>query len=274
MTPQRGAGPIDDYLDELFLASSGDPRAIRYQLAEAEAHLRDAAAEASVRGLAEIEAEREAVARFGAAPELARAERARQALAVRELVQRSVLSALWLVGIGGLAVGASAAVTGLLDLVFGGRFIVGDPPASVLTPTNCARWLEGASVHSCAQAAVIDWTGDVVLVRSAFGALGAVALGTWLLLGRRVPGRRMANGLPLVVVDSVAVTSFGAAGVLMAALGVDALVGRSGLGAGQWFAAAPVALVVAVVFALRLLRTLRRPAADWNAPRAAPETTA
>jgi hypothetical protein len=42
-------------------------------------------------------------------------------------------------------------------------------------------------------------------------------------------------------------------------MAVDAVVVASGHGAGQWLSAAPVALGLAAVFALRLIRDLRAP---------------
>jgi hypothetical protein len=52
-------------------------------------------------------------------------------------------------------------------------------------------------------------------------------------------------------------TAFGAAGVWTLGLGVDAIAVSSGHGSGQWLSAAPVALLAAAVFGLRLLGNLR-----------------
>lgn len=66
--------PVEVYLDELLLVLPGTPRQIRHQLAETEAHLRDATAEGVARGLTEIQAEADAVARFGPCQLIAGAE--------------------------------------------------------------------------------------------------------------------------------------------------------------------------------------------------------
>ncbi|MGI9080234.1 MAG: hypothetical protein ACR2GF_05375 [Acidimicrobiales bacterium] len=60
--------------------------------------------------------------------------------------------------------------------------------------------------------------------------------------------------LPATVVDTIATTLFGIGGVWLAGLGIDALIVRSGHGAGQWLSAAPVALAVGLLFGLRLVR--------------------
>ena len=64
--------PVESYLDELFdrLAGTGD--AGRRMLSDAESHLAESAAAARERGLSEIDAERDAVARFGSMDSIAR----------------------------------------------------------------------------------------------------------------------------------------------------------------------------------------------------------
>ena len=64
--------PVESYLDELFdrLAGTGD--AGRRMLSDAESHLAESAAAARERGLTELDAERDAVARFGSMDSIAR----------------------------------------------------------------------------------------------------------------------------------------------------------------------------------------------------------
>ena len=64
---------IEAYLDELFDRLAGTGAAGRRSLAEAEDHLRSAAAEAMAAGVTPEQAERDAVARFGPANTLAAA---------------------------------------------------------------------------------------------------------------------------------------------------------------------------------------------------------
>jgi hypothetical protein len=106
---------------------------------------------------------------------------------------------------------------------------------------------------------VSDWAAETVFYRLALGLLGAAALGMFVVVRRRLGQPGLLASLPSTVVDTVAVTLFGASGVWLLGMGVDAVVVASGHGAGQWLSAAPVALSLAAVFALRLIHDLRAP---------------
>jgi hypothetical protein len=252
-----GLGLVEEYLDKLLVQLPGSPREVRHLLAEAEAHLRDATADGIGRGQSAEDAEREAVARFGSAGGLARQERLRQSVPAVMLARQCVLSALFLGGIGGLAVGVSGALTAVLGAIGGSRFIVDISPARHLATSDCARWLAAnPGAHSCYQAALSAWALDTILIRGAVGVLGALSIAAFLVLRRRSPGPR-ASSLPAAVVDTVALTLFAIAGIWLLGLGVDAIVVASGHGAGQWLGAAPVALASAGFFGFRLLLQLR-----------------
>lgn len=258
-SPAGKASFVEEYLDDLLVRLPGSPREVRHLLAEAEAHLRDATADGIARGLSAEDAEREAVARFGSAGGLARQERLRQSVPAVMLARQCVMSALLLGGIGGLAVGVSAALTAVLGAIGGSRFIVDISPATQLAPSDCARWLAAnPGAHTCYQAAMSDWAWDTILIRGAVGVLGALSIAAFVVLRRRSPGLGAAS-LPAAVVDTVALTLFGVAGVWLLGLGVDAMAVASGHGAGQWLGAAPVALALAGFFAFRVLRQLRQP---------------
>src|SRR5262245_29751780 len=64
--------PVESYLDGLFDRLSGTGGAGRRMLSDAEAHLEESAAAARERGLDEIDAERDAIARFGSMDSIAR----------------------------------------------------------------------------------------------------------------------------------------------------------------------------------------------------------
>jgi heme A synthase len=98
-----------------------------------------------------------------------------------------------------------------------------------------------------------DWASEIVGFRLVAGVLGAIALAAYFLVRRRYAR----DLLPAPVVDTLAVTLFGVTGLWMLGLGVDWLV-IGGNGAGQWLGAAPVALVLAGFYGLRLLRDLRQ----------------
>ena len=108
--------------------------------------------------------------------------------------------------------------------------------------------------QSCAEAALKDWAWETVAYRVAFGILGTLALGVFVVFRRRWSRAAGWAPLPATVVYTVATTVFGVSGVWLAGLGIDALFVSSGHGAGQWLSAAPVALAAAFVSGLRLAR--------------------
>mgnify|MGYP001404502404 CR=1 FL=1 len=253
-------GPIEAYLDRLLTdLTPGRPRAIRRLLAETEAHLRDAAAEGVAHGLSPMEAEQEAVRRFGPSPVIARAERRRGRVPLVVTLRQCVSSGLLLGAIGAIAVGISGGLAAVLRAVGGNRFIIDVPPGQTLAAADCARWLSIApNAHSCQQAAVMDWANETVYYRLGVGVLGVAALAVFVLLRRRWRRAGRWVVLPSSVVDTIAATLFGLAGVWLLGLGIDDVIVASGHGAGQWLSAAPVALVAGGFFAARLVGDVRR----------------
>jgi hypothetical protein len=249
-----GDSPVEDYLDQLLVEAPGPPREVRTLLAEAEGHLWDATADGLARGLGQRQAEEEAVARFGSVRRVTTAEARRQTVALGALARQVVTSGLYLGGLAGVAVGVSGLLTWLLGAAAGPTFIVDISHHTYLAPSDCASWLAGdPSAHSCYQAALTDWSGDVVLFRLVAGVLGLLALGAYLVIRRQ----RHFDDLPSPMVDTIAVTAFGAAGAVLLGLGVDwMLLGKNG--AGQWLSTAPVALALALWFGWRLVSSLRR----------------
>jgi len=248
------SSPVDDYLDRLLADAPGPPREVRALLAEAEAHLRDATREGIAAGLSPEEAEQQAVSRFGTVRAVTTAEARRQTVPLPAVARQVAASGLLLGAIGGLAVGVSGIVTAILGAIGGSTFIVHISSSTRLAPSDCARWLANdPGAHSCYQAALSDWAGEVVGFRLVAGVLGAVALAAYFLVRRRFAHEL----LPAAVVDTIAVTLFGVSGAWMLGLGVDWLL-VGGNGAGQWLGAAPVALALAVFYGFRLLRDVRR----------------
>ncbi len=250
-------GPIDDYLDNLFVElRKSSPRDARSMLNEAEAHLRDSAGEAERAGQSPEEAEAEAVRRFGQARFVAVADRTRG----RWWVARGAFVSAWSLGAwGAVAVGVSGLVAGVMRLVgASNQFLAGPWSTSGISVSDCRRW-QSLYPHagSCAQAAMADWANETVVYRVAFGALGLIALvALWIARHRLFPLRQWAP-LPATVVDTIATTIFAVSGVWLAALGIDSLVVSSAQGSGQWLSAAVVALGAASVFGVHLLRDLR-----------------
>ncbi|MGH9077192.1 MAG: permease prefix domain 1-containing protein [Acidimicrobiales bacterium] len=255
--------PIEDFLDRLLVASAGAPaRATRHLLAETEAHLRDAAEEAVESGATRPEAERAALARFGPVEALVRAEAKGRTLPVTALVRPAVGTSLLIGGLAGLAMGVSALVTAAMRAVGGPAFVVDISHHTYLAPTDCARWLSlDHSAHSCYQAALADWSNEVVAYRAVLGVLGVVALLAYRGLRRRSSLRRLTFDLPRSPVDAVAFVVFAGAGMWLAGLGVDAVISNAGHSAGVGLGTAPPLLALGALFGWRLLADLRAPPA-------------
>ncbi|HLY81973.1 MAG TPA: permease prefix domain 1-containing protein, partial [Acidimicrobiales bacterium] len=146
--------PIERYLDELFVevrrTSARDARCL---LTETESHLRDAAEEATRRGMSPTDAEVEAVRRFGGARQIADGDRHRGRT---DLVHGIVVSAWSLGALGAIAVGVSGLIAGVMRLAgASNQFVAGGRSTAGLSPSECARWLSGSPhARSCAQAAL------------------------------------------------------------------------------------------------------------------------
>jgi len=254
-----GSSPIEEFLDKLLAASvDAPPRATRHLLAETEAHLRDVASEATEAGSTSAEAEEVAVARFGSVDALVQAEAAARGLPHGALIRPVVGTSLLLGGLAGLAMGVSGLITAIMGYLAGSTFIVNISHHTYLAPSDCARWLsQNHSTHSCFQAALQDWSFEVVAYRVVLGVLGLVAILVYLYLGRRWSARQLTFNLPRSSVDAVAFVAFAGVGVWLIGVGIDSLIVSAGRGAGQGLGTAPAMLVVGAVFGWRLIADLR-----------------
>lgn len=250
--------PIELYLDELVAGmSTRRPRQLRDLLAEAEAHLRDDAEQGVAAGLSSHAAELAAVARFGSVRDLVSAEQQRVTTPPAMLARQFALTTVLLGSIGALAVGISGLLAGLVELLAGSRVLAGPSPGQALPATACARWLSlDPTAGTCRAAATADWVTEVIGYRLVVGVLGGLTLASYLLVRRRWLRPYRWRLLPEAVMDTIALTCFGVAGVWTLGMGVDSVVVAAGDGSGQWFTAAPVALVAAAAFGFRLLRVL------------------
>jgi hypothetical protein len=257
--PDDPDSPIESYLDELVAGlSTRQPRELRHLVAEAEAHLRDDATAGMAAGQSCHAAELAAVERFGAASELAAAERRRLVTPLWALARQFVLTAVVLGGVGAMAVGASGALSALIERIAGARVVAAPLSSQLLSAGDCARWLGlDHSAHTCRAAATADWVNEVIWYRLALGVLGAVALAVFVMARRRSRTVRSWSLLPPAISDTIAATLFCLAGVWTLGLGIDAIAVSSGDGSGQWLSAAVVALVAAGIFGVRLIRDLR-----------------
>jgi hypothetical protein len=185
-------GEIERYLDELFDRMAGRGAAGRRALAEAEDHLRAAAADATARGLPTSEAELEAVARFG--PPAAMASRIGSAAASGR-VSRAV-------SVGWLLAGLAAAGLGVAYLAASGRLGWQSP---AWTCTNFLR----PPCYSIGGPALRDAQGAVIAATTGT----ALFLGRWVAVrygGLAPVGRGFASVAGLVV--GLAALGFGLSG--------------------------------------------------------------
>lgn len=257
--PETAEGAVEAHLDELFRRLAGHPAtAARQLLAEAEAHLRDAAAESEAQGLSRAAAEMRAVERFGPIDELVIAEQRRHITPVSIVVRHMASTGLFLGSLGAIAVGISGVLAAAMRQVAGSEFVVDRPRASTLRASDCSRWLAARPLtHNCAVAAQADWVDETIWYRVGIGVLGVVALLAFLAIRRRIPRAGRWGLLPSPVINAVGAAAFGGAGLWLSGLGADAIVTSSGHGAGQWLSAAPIALALGMAFAVRLISDLR-----------------
>jgi hypothetical protein len=258
------ASPIDEYLDELLLRLRGEPSDIRRVLAEAEDHLRTAAAEAVAAGLDQESAERRAVQRFGPPRLIARRFGAEWTDADVASVIRQAITALIAVAlVGMLAIGMSGAVAAAMGSVWGKAFVAGDADGVTYTASRCADFVEYfPHAGSCTAAAVDHHFDEIVSYRLAVGVLGLAALAVLAVLHRRRrrtgPTSRL---LPPAFVPTIGAAVFGMAAIILGFDGLNLLLQGTTHGAGGQLSAAIVSGAAAVAFGWRLLRELSARAA-------------
>ena len=238
-------GPIEHYLDELYTQLRTDPRASRRLLEEAADHLYNTSAELQDGGMDPVEAEREAVRRFGATSPLVRAHQRRW---LGRLAVDTAHAVLFLGAIGLTAVGASGLLVAAMSALFGRDFVGAQLP----------NWVSVARVHP---ASVAENADDAVALRVLAGLAGVVVLvGLWLVRRAR-PGARL-QVLPVAYVDLTGLVAFGAAAVALGAASVDQLVQHAGRGAGYFLSGAIVSVVGMALFGVRATRDLLRQRID------------
>jgi hypothetical protein len=224
------SGPRDligDYLtelgDRLELAADEAGRVV----AEAEDHLREAAAFGVAAGMTEHEAQLAAISAFGSVTAVVRAHASRPAGFVRGRTPAAILGDLvlagWkLAGTGLIAIGASGVVVLLMNVLLG-RAFTGQAPAGVSFPkARCAGWMSAwPGARTCAAAHMLEASSDAVVLRAGAGMIGAavlVAYGVVRYVQRRRgrgPAVVLAGYFPLV---AAGVFGAGALGLVLAQL--------------------------------------------------------
>jgi hypothetical protein len=233
MTRSEDPLPIEDYLDDLLRRTRADPRTTRRLLDEATDHLAAAAAGLEAAGSPRVEAEREAVRRFGATSELARAAGRHSFTA---LVLETARAAILLGACGLVAVGLSGGVVAMMNALVGQRFVGG---ATVLGTS-------GSTVTETAQ--------DAVVLRVLAGVVGLLVVGGYAALRRRPTHTHV---LPLGFVDALGAAAFAAAAVVLTGASIDqAMTVAGGHGVGFFLSGALVSVIGAIVFSSRATRAL------------------
>ena len=234
--------PIEEYLDGLYAQLRTDPRSARRLLDEAADHLHGAAAELEQQGMARLEAEREAVRRFGASAPIARADTRRT---FTTLLFDTGKALTLLGGIGLVAVGLSGLLAGAMAALFGREFVGG----------GLAQ-----SVFGAPPATVAEDAGDAVSLRVLAGVVGVVVLAALWLVRRVRPDVMRLRVLPGAYVDLVALVVFAGATLLLFAASIDQMVQHAGHGAGFFLSGALVSLAGALGYAIRAVHSvLHRP---------------
>ncbi len=192
--------------------------------------------------------------------------------ATRATLVELTLALTRLVAIGLLAIGVSGLIAWGMGAALGRAFVAGDAPGVTYTSSRCAELLEYArAARTCEAAAVSHHYGEVVTYRLAAGVLGLLVLAGYLIVRRRLGGRRGRGrergaepvspepvALPDGFVATVGTVAFGLAGLGLLVLGASQLALGPDAGAGAWLSGGIVALAVAIPFGARLWRCLVR----------------
>ncbi len=233
MTGTSGVTPIEDYLDELLRRTHADPRTTRRRLDEASDHLVAAAAELQAAGKPRVDAEREAVRRFGPVTDPARTSWRRSFGA---LVLETLHAAILLGACGLGAVGLSGGVVAMMNALFGQRFV------------------GGATVLGTGGSTVTETAQDAVVLRVLAGVAGLLVLGGYAVLHRNA---KPAVLLPRGLVDALGAAGFAAAALVLTGASLDqAVTGVGGHGVGFFLSGALVSLTGTILFSIRATRAL------------------
>lgn len=233
MNGRNSATPIEDCLDELLRRTHADPRTTRRLLDEANDHLFAATAELEAAGLPRVEAERQAVARFGPTTNLARSSRRRSFAA---LGTETLRAAILLGGSGLVAIGLSGGVIAVMNALFDRSFV------------------GGATVLGFGGSSDAETAHDAVVLRVLAGIVGLIVLAGYVAARRCT---KPVSVLPDGLVDALGAAAFAAAALVLTGATVDqAVTGTGGHGVGFYLSGALVSLAATVLFCTRATRAL------------------
>lgn len=226
-------------------------------LAETDAHLRDAQAALQAQGMTSEAAADAAVARFGDSAAVAKSPSPRRRVL-------GLFSGAWLVvALGLVVIGVSGLVSWALEALLGPAFLAGDVNGVTYTAARCADFLGFfPQAESCAAAAAMHHSDEIVSERLAAGVLGLLLLLVWLLmrsLRGAVPIAREDRRL-LLVASAVAYLGVGLVGFGWGVLQVllDGVRGMAVAGVGVRLSDGAIALVAGAVAVILFVRFARR----------------
>lgn len=227
-------------------------------LAEAEDHLRESVAAGLAIGMTEAEAQEAAISAFGPVRTVVRAHRASRAWRVQ--LAGDLVLAVWKLGwIGMFAIAGSGLLALAMDLLFGRSFVGRAPAGTTYSAAKCQYWLtQWPGAHTCAQAATLETSVDVVTERLVAGGLGGLFLLAGYLIARALWRRRAVQVVPRGFFAGTAVVVFGAGALVLAVLtlaGSPAWIPATGPGA--YLSGALAALAVAAAYLPAARRALR-----------------
>ncbi|MEP7089525.1 MAG: hypothetical protein ABI776_05390 [Nocardioidaceae bacterium] len=237
---------IDAYLDELAVRLRIGPARVRRLLAEAEEHLREAAARDVAAGTDQQLAEHRAVERFGTPRQVAAAANGSTVSLLGPLAQGGA----HLAAVASVTVLAGSLLAHLVAAVTSTTSAFGLPRGALPSPARIGQWVAAQpGVHDWHAAAASENADDTLILRGGFALVCLV--GALVIL--RV-GRRRASPPRGGIIPAIGMTAFGGAGVLLLAGGVSDTYLQAEWGRGLWFSDATVALLAAAAYALILLR--------------------
>ena len=248
--------PIEDYLDDLLLRLNLPPREARRLLAETEAHLRESADELGRLGTSAVQAEAEAIRRFGSAREVAAAAGAARRPSAPALLGQGSWVAMALAGLGLLAVGVSGALAALFNTIAGPGFVGGLPQK--YSAATCAYYL---SIHpgatSCAQAAMWENSHDAVALRLLAGLAGALIVAVAAAWRRVARGDASSLALRDGAVGAIAAMAFAIAAALLLGLSADSAIQHGSNGVGFYLTGGLAGILGTLACAFWAYRRLR-----------------
>ena len=247
---------IDRYVAQLADRLGAGQDAWRL-LAETDGHLRDAQSALQEQGSAPEEAAELAVRRFGDPALVAKARSPRRRAA-------GLFSGAWLVvSLGLVVIGLSGLVSWALEAIFGPAFLAGDINGVTYTSARCADFLGFfPQAGSCAAAAAMHHSDEIVSERIMAGVLGLLLLLVWLLvrwIRGAVPIAREDRRM-LLVASAVAFLGVGLVGFGWGALAIllDVTRGLAVAGVGVRLSDGAIALLAGVVALILLARFAHR----------------